>query len=238
MPDSQSHAGSHPHSTGTGSGGTDVSRPHRPAVPGRGLLLCFDQFVRLSMAGVWVRGVIPREPVVWAMNHHHWWDAFASGSVLRTVGQFPTVLVSDDNLASFPLLKAIDAVPAGRSAEAVQALRGGRTLVIMPEGAMLPPAELGPVRGGAGRIASAAGVPLVPVALRVVVRGRQHPEVYIDIGAPVAAQELQRRLSTSLAELDATIATARVTDPLPGYRLAVPGRSSVNDRLAALVRRR
>jgi len=207
-------------------------------MPGQALLFCFDQLVRLSMAGVWVRGTIPREPVVWAMNHHHWWDAFASGSILRTAGQFPTVLVSDRNLASFPLLTWIDAVPAARSDLAVEALRAGRTLVIMPEGAMLPPAALGPVRGGAGRIAAAAEVPLVPVALRVVVRGRQHPEVYVDIGNAVAPGDLQARMDEALRAMDAVIATADVTQPLPGYRLAVPGRSSVNDRLQTLARLR
>jgi len=210
----------------------------RPAAPGQALLFCFDQFVRLSMAGVWVRGSVPREPVVWAMNHHHWWDAFASGSVLRTAGQHPTVLVSDRNLASFPLLKLIDAVPAAHAEHAVESLQAGRSLVIMPEGAMLPPASVGPVRGGAGRIAAAAGVPLVPVALRVVIRGRQHPEVYVDVGDPVAPADLHARMSEALAAMDEALATAPVTEPLPGFRLTVAGRSSVNNRLQALARPR
>ncbi|MGB5953762.1 MAG: 1-acyl-sn-glycerol-3-phosphate acyltransferase, partial [Ornithinimicrobium sp.] len=137
-----------------------------------------------------MRGDIPRGPVVWAINHHHWWDAFASGSVLRTAGQHPTVLVSDKNLASFTLLNWIDAVPAGHPEQAVAALRAGRTVIIMPEGAMLAPGALGPLRGGAGRIAAAAGVPLLPVALRVVLRSSQHAEVYIDIGAAVDADSL------------------------------------------------
>jgi 1-acyl-sn-glycerol-3-phosphate acyltransferase len=215
-----------------------ASRPGRPALPGQALLFCFDQFVRLSMAGVWVRGRVPAEPVVWAMNHHHWWDAFASGSILRSAGQFPTVLVSDRNLASFPLLRLLDAVPAAQPDRAVQAVRAGRTLIIMPEGAMLPPAQVGPVRGGAGRIAAAAGVPLVPVALRVVLRGQQHPEVYVDVGEPVAAEDLHARMDAALSALDAEIATAAVTEPLPGYRLVVPGRASVNERLQALARLR
>ena len=144
-------------------------------------MTCFDQFVRLSLKGVWVRGRIPSEPVVWAMNHHHWWDAFASASVLRTQGQRPTALVSDRNLASFGVLKWIDAAPASHPERAVETLRAGRTLLIMPEGRMLAPGPLGPLRGGAGRIAAAAEVPLVPVALRVVMRGSQYAEAFLDI---------------------------------------------------------
>ncbi len=198
------------------------------------MLMCFDQLVRLSLRGVWVRGDIPQEPVVWAMNHHHWWDAFASGSVLRTQGQRPTVLVSDKNLASFGLLNWIDAVPAAAPERSVEALRLGRTLIIMPEGRMLPPGPLGPLRGGAGRIAAAAQVPLVPVALRVVMRTSQHAEVFIDIGHAVSAESLDSALGGALTTMDEAIATANPFEPLPGYRKVVPGRGSIDGLISVL----
>lgn len=205
---------------------------------GRVLLTCFDQMVRLSLRGVWVRGDIPAGPVVWAMNHHHWWDAFASGSVLRTQGQRPTVLVSDKNLASFGLLNWIDAVPAAHSGRALQTLQAGRTLMIMPEGRMAAPGPLGPIRGGAGRIATAAGVPLVPVAVRAVLRGSQHGEVFMDVGPAVGADDLGSVLARQLSDLDQAIASAAPEEPLPGYRLVVPGRRSVDEMITALSTKR
>lgn len=216
------------------SSGCGPGPPAAMRMRGRALLACFDQLVRLSLRGVWVRGEIPRDPVVWAMNHHHWWDAFAAASVLRTRGQRPTVLVSNDNLADFGLLNWIDAVPAERPGRAVQALRAGRTLVIMPEGRLVAPGPLGPVRGGAGRIAAAAGVPLLPVALRVVLRGSQHAEAFVDIGCPIAAEALGPAMAEALRDLDRAVATADPEQPLPGYRAVVRGRRSVDERIAAL----
>ncbi len=201
---------------------------------GEALLTGFDQMVRLSLKGVWARGEIPSEPVVWAMNHHHWWDAFAAASVLRTQGQRPTVLISDKNLAQFRLFDWIDAVPASHPERALPALRSGRTLIIMPEGRMLAAGPLGPLRGGAGRIATEAGVPLVPVAFRVVMRGSQHAEAFIDIGEAVSAQELAPVLGLSLAALDEALATEDPTEPLPGYRAVVPGRGSVDGLISVL----
>lgn len=201
---------------------------------GQVLLTCFDQLVRLSLKGVWVRGEIPSGPVVWAMNHHHWWDAFASGSVLRTQGQRPTVLVSNENLASFGLLNWIDAVPAAAPERAVEALRAGRPLIIMPEGRMLAAGTLGPLRGGAGRIAAQAQVPLLPVALRVVMRGSQHAEAFIDISEAVSAEDLAPVLRHSLTAMDDALATADPAHPLPGYRAVVPGRGSVDGLISVL----
>lgn len=206
----------------------------RLGMRGQVLLTCFDQLVRLSLKGVWVRGEIPTGPVVWAMNHHHWWDAFASGSVLRTRGHRPTVLVSDKNLASFGLLNWIDAVPAAAPERAVESLRAGRALIIMPEGRMLAPGQLGPLRGGAGRIAAQAQVPLLPVALRVVMRGSQHAEVFIDIGAAVGAQELEPALRGALAAMDEALAVSDPKQPLPGYRAVVAGRGSVDGLISVL----
>lgn len=209
-------------------------RPGGVRPRGRLLLTGFDQLVRLNLRGVWVRGDIPTEAVVWAMNHHHWWDAFVSNAVLRTVGQRPTVLISDQNLASFTLFNWIDAAPASDPQRALAPLRAGRTLVIMPEGRMLGAGPLGPLRGGAGRLAAAAGVPLVPVAVRVVMRGSQYAEAFIDIGSPVSADELAPVLGQSLGALDDVLAATPATGDLPGFRRVVAGRGSVDGLISVL----
>lgn len=201
---------------------------------GRALLMGFDQMVRLSLRGVWVRGDIPSEAVVWAINHHHWWDAFASSAVLRTVGQRPTVLISDKNLESFTLFNWIDAIPTSHPERALAPLRAGRTMVIMPEGRMLGAGPLGPLRGGAGRIAAEGGVPLVPVAVRVVMRGSQYAEAYLDIGDPVDAADLAPVLGQSLANLDALLAATEATKVPENYRQVVAGRGSVDGMISVL----
>lgn len=204
---------------------------------GQALLLAFHIMVRAGLRGVWVRGEVPTGPVVWATNHHHWWDAFAAGSILRGTRQRPTVLVAAASLEAYPFLHWIGAVPATDPDRAIRALRAGRPLIIMPEGRLVGPGPLGPIRGGAGRIAETAGVPLLPVSLRVVVRGSQHPEVFVDIGVPVAGHELEAAMSSALTELDEAIATSDPEVALPGYRLVVRGRSSVNERFTALAER-
>ncbi len=208
--------------------------PGQVRTRGRALLTGFDQLVRLNLRGVWVRGQIPSEAVVWAMNHHHWWDAFASSAVLRTVGQRPTVLISDKNLESFTLFKWIDAIPASHPERALAPLRAGRTMVIMPEGRMLGAGPLGPLRGGAARIAAEAGVPLVPVAVRVVMRGSQYAEAYLDIGEPVTAPDLAPVLGQALADLDALLTTTEATKMPDGYRRVVAGRGSVDGMVSVL----
>lgn len=203
------------------------------SLSGHALLIAFDLMVRFSLRGVWVRGEVPDGAVVWATNHHHWWDAFAANAILRTRGLAPTVLLSAANLESFGLFRLIDAVPASESHRAVPLLRQGRPLVIMPEGRMVGPGPLGPIRPGAARLADEAGVPLVPVALRVVVRAHQHAEVFVDIGPPVPGAELQTAMSAHLAGLDDTIASSDPDAPLPGYRLVVGGRRSIHQWVAA-----
>lgn len=204
----------------------------RLALRGRLLLTAFDLMTRVSLRGIWVRGDVPTGPVVWATNHHHWWDAFVAGSVLRTTGQRPTVLIAPQSLGSFSFLHWIDAVPADDTPRAVESLRAGRTLVIMPEGRMTGPGPLGPIRGGAGRIAQAAGVPLLPIALRVVVRGHQHADVFVDIGAPVPPAALADAMSGALVRMDLAISATDPDEALPGFRPVVRGRQSVNELLS------
>ncbi|MGB3684449.1 MAG: hypothetical protein WA991_01320, partial [Ornithinimicrobium sp.] len=101
-------------------------------------------------------------------------------------------------------------------------------------GRMLAAGPLGPLRGGAGRIAAQAQVPLLPVALRVVMRASQHAEVFIDIGKAVSADELEPVLRRSLAEMDEALAVEDPKEPLPGYRPVVPGRGSVDGLISVL----
>ncbi len=213
---------------GTGDTGS------RGAVGARMLLAGFDQMVRSNLRSVSVRGDLPPAPVVWAGNHHSWWDGFVAATVLRRERHTPTLVMDAENLASFGFLKPLRLVPSDRPRVGLEALREGRTLVILPEGQLLGPGPMRPLHRGAAWFAGQAGVPLVPVSLRVVVRGHQHAEALVDLGTPVAGEDLQAAMSAQLAALDLLIADADPREPLPGFRQLLSGRRSFDERISQI----
>jgi 1-acyl-sn-glycerol-3-phosphate acyltransferase len=122
------------------------------------------------------------------------------------------------------LLNWLGCFPVERGGDEGRAVERGRDLLergelvgIFPQGTCLPYRER-PFRRGAARLALAAGVPLVPVALIGVERSiqpRTHrvgfPHVTIVVGEPIsvsrhepsveAATELTARLEAAVAEL-------------------------------------
>jgi hypothetical protein len=80
---------------------------------------------------------------------------------------------------------------------------------------------------------------VVTAATRVVLRGQQQPEAYVDLAAGTA-DEVGSRLAQRLAALDAELLEADPREPLPGFDLVVRGRRSWDERIsraAALVHR-
>jgi len=57
--------------------------------------------VRSGLAGVWVRGHLPAGPVVWAANHHSWWDPFIAGELLTGAGLRMVLLADVANMARY-----------------------------------------------------------------------------------------------------------------------------------------
>ncbi|MCX7542909.1 lysophospholipid acyltransferase family protein [Corynebacterium sp. P5848] len=106
---------------------------------------------------------------------------------------------------------------AGRGAldEAVNRLRGGQLVGIFPEGTISRSFEMDRFKTGAARIANAADVPLIPVAMwgsqRIISKGvprnlgRKHIPVWIRIGEPLSAAgdpiEVTDTLRHAVAEL-------------------------------------
>lgn len=210
----------------TGSDATPLSA--------RMLYAGFDQMVRANLRSVNVRGTLPAAPVIWAGNHHSWWDAFVASIVLRRDDHRFTLVMDAENLASFGFLKPLGLVPSDRPRAGLTALREGRTLIILPEGELLGPGPMRPLHRGAGWFAQHTDAPLVPVSLRVVIRGQQHPEAWVDLGEPVAPEGLEHAMGTQLAALDELITTADPRDPLPGFRQVFSGRRSFDERISQL----
>ncbi|HEY0718780.1 MAG TPA: hypothetical protein VGD68_14275, partial [Streptosporangiaceae bacterium] len=81
---------------------------------------------------------------------------------------------------------------------------------------------------------------VVPVAVRVISRGHQYPEAFVDLAPEVPPADLADALAAHLRALDEALLGADPRAPLPGFRRVVRGRVSWDERIsrwAGLVRR-
>lgn len=195
----------------------------------------FRRTVRRGLRGVWVQGGLPVKACVLAGNHHSWWDSYLLPVLLWGAGRPFKIVVGERRLREFAFFRHLDTVSAARPRDALRALAQGDVLVVFPEGELRPPGRLGELNRGAVWLAERAGVPLVPVASRVVLRGHELAEAYLVLGEPMGPDLglLQERLEEMLAELDGQIRTAPAEEPLPGFTLRLAGRKSTHERMAA-----
>lgn len=190
----------------------------------------FGVIVRRRLRGVWLRGDVPEGGFVWASNHHGWYDAFVAATLLWRRGRDVTVLVSEANLARFGYLRRAGAIGAHELRPALRALQGGHAVVVFPEGELRPAGPLGPLADGAAWLAKRGDAPLVAVATRVVMRGHELPEAYLDL-SPVGEGKLEPHLRQRLGALDDALRTSDPRLPLAGFSLAMGGRRSWDERL-------
>ncbi len=211
-----------------------------PSVPGRLLDIGLTQLVRRGLRGVWVRGELPASAAIWAANHHSWWDGFVAATVLREQQRPAALLMDGDNLDTFRFVRSAGVISAQRPRQALKALREGRVLVIFPEGELFPPGPLRTVARGAGWLGRHAPAAVVPVAVRVASRGHQYPEAFVDIAPEVGPADLPAALTSRLDQLDAALLSGDPRRPVPGFRCAVKGRLSWDERItrwAGLIKR-
>jgi 1-acyl-sn-glycerol-3-phosphate acyltransferase len=192
--------------------------------------------VASGLRGVWVRGTMPAGGAIIAATHQSWWDGYVLYDLCCRIGQGYTVLMTARQLANFPFLRRLGAVADTEVRSALRAAKGGNWVVVFAEGALRPAGTLGPLQPGAGWLAQSAGVPLVPVALRVVMRGQQQPEAYLRFGQAVDADELPQVLAHELTVLDAELQDSDPEQPLAGYLCLSRPKGSQNERLAGLGR--
>jgi 1-acyl-sn-glycerol-3-phosphate acyltransferase len=81
---------------------------------------------------------------------------------------------------------------------AVELCRAGALVAIFPEGGLNPRPHLGRIRCGAARIALAAGVPIVPVAIGGH-HGLRRGQAFIHVGQPLSPDGPASLLTASLA---------------------------------------
>jgi 1-acyl-sn-glycerol-3-phosphate acyltransferase len=167
-------------------------------VPEGGYVLCANH---LSGLDPWALSIplLPRQPRNVAKAELFVWPF---RSLLGAVGLFPVRRGDGDGCAV---------------ATAIRHAKAGRVVVVFPEGARRRNRAL-PPRRGAARVALAAGVPLVPAAVRGTDRASMLGRWEVAFGAPIplddlrslppkaAAAEATRRLWADVVELELTLA--------------------------------
>ncbi len=204
------------------------------------MLAALRMTVRGGLAGVWVRGRLPAGPLVWAASHHSWWDPFIAGTLLTAAGHRMVVLADVASVQRYGFARRIGVVGTDELRTALAAVRGGATLVIYPEGRLLPAGPPGPLAKGAAWAAARAPARMCSVSVRVLMRGGQYPEAYVvfsevDASGPLpeVTGRLRERLRADLADVDRLCGHADPRQPLPGFTLAVRGRRSWDERVDA-----
>ena len=209
-----------------------MSRTGSASQPGEVIRFGLDRLVRGGVRGVWVRGALPRTSVVWAGNHHSWWDGFAAASVLRAADRRPALLMDGDNLAEYGFLRRAGVISAREPRAALAALRDDRVLIVFPEGELRAAGPLGPLAPGAQWLARRAPATLLAAALRTVMRGHQSAEVYVDLTPVPTGESLAEVLAARLDLLDLELQQSDPREPLEGFLLTVPGRRSWDERIS------
>ncbi|WP_038057149.1 lysophospholipid acyltransferase family protein [Thermus amyloliquefaciens] len=189
-----------------------------------------------SLRGVYLRGEVPPGPLVLIMNHHSYFDGHLVWLLGRRHRRPLSLLVAEENLRAFPILALAGALEAGRVREALRRLGREEWVAVFPEGEMRYPGPLGPLRPGAAWLSARAGVPLLPVACRVVLRGFEHPEAFLWVGEPLPpGDDPSRPLGELLAHLDALLARTHPRQVPEGFREVLRGRRSLEERVRPLV---
>ena len=222
----------------------DAVRRRIAAVVRAGIAAAFPWIVRWELRrglrGVWLVGSMPDLPdggFVLAANHHAWWDVYLAWLVVDRLDRPAIGMMDAAQLERFPFFREIGIVSDREVRTALRRLGAGDGLVLFPEGRIVPPGRTASFRPGLAFLAQRAAVPVVPLALRVALRGARAPEAYLAFGAPVAPDgdvehQVRERLDGLLADLDARLAAAHPEDVPDGAEAWVRGRPTSRDRSA------
>ncbi|GHF93312.1 1-acyl-sn-glycerol-3-phosphate acyltransferase [Deinococcus piscis] len=179
--------------------------------------------LRRSLSGFWVRGTLPPGGAVLAANHGSWWDGYLLLHLGWEFGHPARIMMNAPELGRFPFLQRIGCTPPERKRELVRAAQTSEWVMIFPEGGLQAPGSpLAALHPGAAWLARSAHtpekpVPLIPVALRVVLRAERTPAAFARFGVPCAPDNLSRALGHELAQLDADLRAADLYRPPEGY---------------------
>ncbi len=162
---------------------------------------------------------------VMAINHTGYFDFAYAGFAARPAGRLVRFMAKDEvfrHRISGPLMRGMHHIPVDRDAgagsfrAAVQALKDGEIVGVFPEATISRSFELKEFKSGVVRMASAAGVPILPVAIwgsqRVWTKdhpkrlGRTNTPIVINIGEPIPAGR-RAEAEQTLQQLQASMRT-------------------------------
>ena len=193
--------------------------------------------LRRGLHGVYARGAwdtLPKGGVLLAANHHSWWDPYLAWFIGQKLKRPLSGLMLPETVARFPFFRRHGALATFEVREALRRLRRGEVLIIFPEGALRAAGQVERLEPGLTFLAERARVPVYPLAVRVVMRGAEHPEAFLLLGEAVSPSGVQAALNALLATLDAELAAADPEAPLPGFTLWSGGARSTHERAAWL----
>lgn len=215
-------------------GGTKLSREQRQLERVCALLAAVGSpFLTIEVRGR-LDLLADATPAVFAANHRSLSDFLIGLPVMGRIGVLPGILVTERFLPG-PLRRlatGAGVIPVGKGGgteAGAQALKSGRSLMVMPEGKLYwdpsDPAGLGRIKPGAARIARQSGRPVVPVAVdgseKVWPKGsfpRINPfrrkQVVVTIGEPMNIQSDndQAEAERFMASVSTLLAVASRTD--------------------------
>lgn len=195
--------------------------------------------LRRGLRGVWLLGEPPQVPeggFILAANHHAWWDVYLSFLVSERLDHPLIGMMDSTQLERFPFFRDAGVVADREVRRALRHLERGDGLILFPEGELTAPGSVAALRPGLAFLANKAEVPVLPLAIRVVLRGVRLPEAYLLFGAPIEVSDdlegsVRTRLDALLDDIEHRLAH---THPEDVPEAAVPwlrGRPTTQERV-------
>ncbi|HET7814043.1 MAG TPA: 1-acyl-sn-glycerol-3-phosphate acyltransferase [Candidatus Baltobacteraceae bacterium] len=216
-----------------------VVPPLRSKVRGALWLAFYRSLVRRYFENVWIRETdpMPSGGYVVAVSHQSEWDSrvLALWQYEHRPKRFCTY-ANEGTLRSAPMMRWLGAFSKkGEGAEALRDLlrfarercEAGEPVCFLAEGLAGHSNAIGPLKRGFANVAVAAGVPVVPLVFRYVMRRSLRPEVFIAAGAPLApSSNVRDEAFAAMTRLYAEIERDVIEDTVEAnYRVMLRGKT-------------
>ena len=217
---------------------------HLQHMIGACLPFIFQRSMRQGLHAIWQSGAwqtLPKEGFILAANHPSWWDMYVCWLIGQKLSRPLSGIMRDDTLKTFPFFRSIGVIAQGEIREALRRLKQGHILQIFPSGDM----QQGKIKNshqGVAFLAEKSGLAVYPLALRVVVRGAQKPEVFMVLGEKLKYQshgaefvtQLEDKINDLLESLDNTILNTHPEAKPHGFEAWLLPRLRFDERMAKL----
>ena len=213
----------------------------------RAMPLIIRRSLRSGLHGVYTRGAwdaLPRQGFIIAANHHSWWDGYLAWLAQQRVAQPLSGMMGEAQLSRFRFFRRMGVFSHKEVREALRRLERGEVVFIFCEGRVRPSGQVEAVEKGVAFLADRANVPVYPLALRVVMRGAQHPEAFLVLGHKLEPtsdhaalnKEVKGSLNDLLQKIERTLQAADPEAPPPGFEAWLRGPKSFHERMGWVAR--